>query len=146
MFKYLLLTASLNLAVVPAHAQDPAGVQGIWSGQGEGDLTVDLKHLQGDIYKISIETTVAMEGELPGCGGGVGGEVKLDKTGGNFFVENESYDPDSSIPGLKERYCEIGLTFTEGRKLLLEERSGCIGYHGASCGFSGELLHDDAGL
>ena len=46
----------------------------------------------------------------------------------------------------QERYCEIGSTFIEGRKLLLEEGSGCIGYHGAACGFSGELLYDDAGL
>lgn len=88
----------------------------------------------------------ALDGDLPGCGGGVDGEVKLDKTGGNFFVENESYHLASTAPGLKERYCEIGLTFTEERKLIVEERSGCIGYHGAACGFSGELLHDDAGL
>ncbi|UDF29023.1 UNVERIFIED_ORG: hypothetical protein LHK14_16100 [Roseateles sp. XES5] len=146
MFKFLLVAASLNLAVVPAHALDPAGVEGFWSGQGEGDLTVDLKHLQDDVYKISIGTTVAMDGDLPGCGGGIDGEVKLDRAGGNFFVENESYDPNSTAPGLAERYCEIGLTFKEGRKLVLEERSGCIGYHGAACGFSGELLHDDAGL
>jgi hypothetical protein len=32
----------------------------------------------------------ALDGDLPGCGGGVDGEVKLDKTGGNLFVENES--------------------------------------------------------
>lgn len=146
MFKPFLVAITLNLAFVPAYAADPAGVQGFWSGRGEGDLTVDLTHVQDDIYKISIGTTVAMEGDIPGCGGGVEGEVKLQKTGGNFFVENESYDPNSTSPGLKERYCEIGLTFTEGRKLLLEERSGCIGYHGAACGFSGELLHDDAGL
>lgn len=107
---------------------------------------MDITHLQDDIYKISIGTTVAMEGDLPGCGGGIDGEVKLSKEGGNFFVENESYDPNSTHPGLKERYCEIGLTFFEGRKLRLEERSGCIGYHGAACGFSGELVHDDAGL
>lgn len=146
MFKPLLVAAALNIVVLPAYAQDPAGVQGFWSGRGEGDLTVDLKHLQDDIYKISIGTTVAMEGDPPGCGGGIDGEVKLSKEGGNFFVENESYDPNSTHPGLKERYCEIGLTFIEGRKLRLEERSGCIGYHGAACGFSGELVHDDAGL
>lgn len=146
MFKSFLIVVSLNFAAFPAHAQDPAGVEGFWTGRGEGDLTVDLKHLQDDIYKISVGTTVAMEGDAPGCGGGVDGEVKLDKTGGNFFVENESYDPNSTAPGLRERYCEIGLTFAEGRKLLLEERSGCIRYHGAACGFSGELIHDDAGL
>ncbi|UPA27882.1 hypothetical protein [Shinella oryzae] len=146
MFKFFLIAASLSLVAVSAFAQDPAGVEGLWSGQGEGDLTVDLTHVQDDIYKISIGTTVPMDGDVPGCGGGIAGEVKLDKTGGNFFVENESYDPDSTSPGLSERYCEIGLTFTEGRKLVLEERNGCIGYHGAACGFSGELVHDDAGL
>jgi hypothetical protein len=146
MFKPVLIAVTLNFAVLPVFAEDPNQVEGHWSGQGEGDMTVDLTHVQDDIYKISIGTTVAMEGDIPGCGGGIDGEVKLDRKGGNFFVENESYDPESTSPGLKERYCEIGLTFAEGRKLLLEERSGCIGYHGAACGFTGELVHDDAGL
>ena len=29
---------------------------------------------------------------------------------------------------------------------ILEERNGCLEYHGASCGFSGTLTHDAAGI
>jgi len=54
----------------------------------------------------------------------------------------------SSLGGrdLQERYCEIGSTFIEGRKLLLEEGSGCIGYHGAACGLAANCFTTTRGF
>ncbi|WP_439618891.1 hypothetical protein [Shinella sp.] len=142
-----IIATLVALAALPAFAQDVNPLEGLWSGKGEGDLTVDLKHVQDDIYKISIETVVPMQEDgLPGCGGGIEGEVKLDRAGGNFFVENEAYDPNAEQSGVNARYCEIGLVFSKDGKLLIEERSGCLSYHGAACGFTGELVHDAAGL
>ena len=41
---------------------------------------------------------------------------------------------------------KVRLTFDEDFKLVIEEMGGCTYYHGASCEFSGELIHDAAGI
>ena len=130
------------LCAAPTLAQEH---EGIWSGQGEGDITLDLTHLQDDIYKISINTIVPIT-DVGGCAGGIDGEVILDSDGGNFFVENEGFDPKEEETGLNSRYCEISLKFNEDGTLTTQEEGGCLYYHGAACGFSGTLEHDAAGL
>lgn len=130
------------LCAAPALSQQH---EGLWSGQGEGDITLDLTHIQDDIYKISINTIVPIS-DVGGCAGGVDGEVILDSEGGNFFVENEDFDAEAEEAGLNRRYCEISLTFNEDGTLTTDEKSGCLYYHGAACGFSGTLQHDAAGL
>lgn len=144
MFRCVFLAATLVLSV-PVSAQEVNLTEGLYSGSGEGDLTVDLEHIEDDRYAISINTVVPISDQFMGCAGGIEGEVLLSKRGGNFFVENEDYDPEGG-PGLNERYCEIGVTFDGDGNLSLEERSGCLAYHGASCGFSGTLTHDAAGI
>ncbi len=136
----LLMSA---LCAAPALAQEH---QGHWFGEGEGDITLDLTHIQNDIYGFSINTVVPISDMGGGCAGGVDGEVKLDSKGGNFFIENEGYDPDEGETGLNRRYCEISLTFNEDGTLTTEEQTGCLYYHGAACGFSGTLQHDAAGI
>jgi len=145
MIRSLLLTAVTfaGLSALPALAQEH---QGYWMGSGEGDLTVDLTHIQADQYKIAITTVVPITEEFTGCGGGIDGEVLLDSNGGNFFVENEGYigtDPESPM---NQRYCEISLKFDKNGMLVIEEQSGCMYYHGASCSFTGTLEHDAAGI
>lgn len=144
MLRTFLIAATLSITV-PALAQDVNVIEGHYSGEGEGDLTVDLTHIENDRYAISINTTTPMENDIPGCGGGIEGEVLLSEEGGNFFVENEDYDPEGG-PLAAERTCEVGLTFDGQGGLEIEERDGCISYHGAACGFTGSLLHDAAGL
>ena len=146
MFRTVFLLAALSLTASPALAQDVNLIEGHYSGSGEGDLTLDLTHIEDDRYGISINTVVPIQDEFMGCAGGVEGEVLLTKKGGNFFVENESYDPESDSPMLSEQYCEIGISFDGKGGATLEERSGCLEYHGASCGFSGTLVHDAAGI
>lgn len=145
MIRSLLLTAVTfaTLSALPVMAQEH---EGLWSGSGEGDLTIDLTHIQADQYGISISTLVPISDEFMGCAGGIDGEVLLDSSGGNFFVENEDYDVAAGENPMNMRVCEIGLTFDDNGKLILEERDGCLAYHGASCSFTGTLEHDAAGI
>ena len=146
MFRTAFLVAAISLMSLPAFAQEVNEIEGHYSGSGEGDLTLDLTHIEDDRYSISINTVVPIQEEFMGCAGGIDGEVLLDKKGGNFFVENESYDPESDSPMFSEQYCEIGIVFDGQGGATLEERNGCLEYHGASCGFSGTLTHDAAGI
>lgn len=130
------------LGAAPLLAQEH---QGHWFGDGEGEISLDLTHIESDIYAISITTVVPIS-DMAGCGGGIDGQVILDSKGGNFFVENEDYDPDQDETGLNRRHCEIALTFNEDGTLTTEEQGGCLYYHGAACGFSGILQHDAAGI
>ncbi len=143
-----LFAAAFAIAAMsgPAAAQDGAQPvrEGKYYGSGEGELTVDLRHIESDIYAISIETVVPIENEMTGCGGGIEGEVILSSTGGNFFVENEDYVPGSDNPMLAEQYCKVELRFDDEGFLILTEEEGCLAYHGASCGFSGTLVHEGA--
>ncbi|GLQ09777.1 hypothetical protein GCM10007913_17090 [Devosia yakushimensis] len=147
MIRLSILAATLAFTAIPALAQDngPLGDRvGEYVGSGEGELSAEITHLQNDVYAISITTTVPMENDIPGCGGGIDGEMIMTETGGNFFVENEFYEQGSTSPMTRERYCEIGVTFDEDGFLNLEERNGCISYHGAACGFTGQLLNVNA--
>lgn len=145
MIRSLLLTAVAfaSLTALPALAQEH---EGMWIGSGEGDLSVDLTHIQGDQYGISITTGVTMTDEFMGCGGGIDGEVLLDSNGGNFFVENEGYVGTEPEGIYNQRYCEISLTFDDKGMLVIEEKDGCMYYHGASCSFTGTLEHEAAGI
>ncbi|HWU19600.1 MAG TPA: hypothetical protein VN155_18120 [Devosia sp.] len=148
MIRLTVLAATLALIASPAFAQNDAGPLGDkvgeFVGSGEGELSAEITHLQNDVYAISITTTVPMENDIPGCGGGIDGEMIMTETGGNFFVENEDYEQGSTSPLTNERYCEIGVNFDEDGFLNLEERGGCIAYHGASCGFTGQLISVNA--
>ncbi|KKB09703.1 hypothetical protein [Devosia chinhatensis] len=142
MFRPALAALFAATLLTPAFAQEH---QGHWFGDGEGQITLDLDHLQNDIYAISINTIVPIT-DMGGCAGGVDGEVSLTSEGGNFFVENEGYDALLGESPMNQRYCEIALTFNEDGTLTTEEQGGCLYYHGAACGFSGTLEHDAAGL
>ena len=144
MIRFALAPVLVALCTSTTLAQEPLIREGAYYGSGEGELTVNLTHIENDIYAISIETGVPMENDIPGCGGGIEGEMLLSAEGGNFFVENEDYDPQSTSPMFSERVCEIGLTFDEDGFLQIEERAGCIAYHGAACGFTGTLVHESA--
>ena len=141
-----VLVLGLCLPAVPALAQGVIDIEGLYSGQGEGDLTVDITHIEGDRYGVAINTLVPMVDDMPGCAGDVSGEAKLTEAGGMLQAANEFYDPNGETPSAKAQFCEVALTFDGQGKLMTEERDGCLSYHGAACGFTGELLHDAAGL
>lgn len=149
MIRTVLMTAAtlVGLSALPALAEgDFNPLEGLYQGAGEGELEVEITHIEADRYGIEFTTTVPMENDIPGCGGGVGGEVLLSEGGGNFFVENEGYIGTEPESPLNMRYCEIRLKFDGNGKLEIEEQDGCMYYHGAACGFTGTLEHEAAGI
>lgn len=139
-------SATLLSATGIATAKDKGSPvrEGSYYGSGEGDLTVNLKHIENDVFAITMETLVPMNDNMPGCAGGIDGEVILSATGGNFFVENEDYVAGSDNRLMNERYCEVELVFDADGFLVITEKDGCLAYHGAACGFSGTLVHESA--
>ncbi|MBR0653131.1 hypothetical protein GXW78_25975 [Roseomonas terrae] len=129
------LTIGLILAgPLPALAQQP-GWAGTYAATDGSALEATLRAPQGDRYPIEIGT-----GDGEGrCTGAVGGEVALGAAGsGALQVPNDSFDPQSRIPWLRERYCRIEIAIS-GPRMTLREGLGCLGFHGAACGFSGSL-------
>ncbi|MET3896170.1 hypothetical protein ABIB57_000094 [Devosia sp. UYZn731] len=139
-----MLRFALPLLAVAIFANPACAQEGNYTGSGEGELSAKIKHIDNDVFAISLDTIVPMESDMPGCAGSVEGEAILDETGGNLFVENEDYEPGSDSPMLGEQYCEVKLSFDEDGFLNIEEQTGCLTYHGAACGFTGQLLNENA--
>lgn len=139
MLRTILPLLAVAFLAAPAHAQE-----GSYVGSGEGELSAKIKHVENDVFSVSLETIVPMDNDMGGCAGGVEGEAILDETGGTLFVENEDYEEGSDSPMLGEQYCEVTLSFDDDGFLNIEEQSGCLTYHGAACGFSGQLINQTA--
>lgn len=135
--------APLALSIVVGMAAPAyADIAGKWSGDGEGDLSAEITHIEADRYGVSLSTVVPI-GDTGGCAGGIDGEALFTAEGGNFFVENEDYNPAEPQSYYNIRMCEISFKITPAGKLITEEVEGCGYYHGAACGFSGELTRID---
>lgn len=139
MLRHILPLLAVAFLAAPVQAQE-----GSYIGSGEGELSAKIKHVGDDVFAISLETVVATENDMGGCAGGVEGEAILDETGGTLFVENEDYEEGSDSLMFGEQYCEVTLSFDEDGFLNIEEQSGCLFYHGAACGFSGQLINQTA--
>lgn len=140
----LPVIAWLVLATSVGISQDRLVKEGTYFGGGAGgDVAVDLLHLDDEIYEISIFTTVN-DGQFSGCAGGIDGEMSMSGNIGTLLVENLDYDPDVGGPMFGHQFCEIGLTFTKDGFLVVEEKEGCLAFHGAACTFSGKLVHEEA--
>lgn len=147
MRRIIPLVAVAALVALPVVAQTTPSFQGLWSSEGRGqELSLELTHVRGSQYNASINVVVPISEEYRGCGGGISGVVELGRQGGVLRVANESYDPASAIPGDRHQFCEVRLTPKPGREMELEEQNGCLDFHGASCEFSGVVVHDDAGV
>lgn len=145
--KAIFVLPLLFASAIPALAQQSDGPlgdrAGKYVGSGEGDLTAEFTHIQDDIYAVSLGTIVPISDAGAGCAGGIDGEMIMTKRGGNFFVENEDYDAALGDNPVNAPLCEIGISFAGG-VLSIEEREGCMPYHGASCSFTGELVQETA--
>ncbi|MBK1793423.1 hypothetical protein JHL21_02795 [Devosia sp. WQ 349] len=135
--------APLALSIVVGMAAPAyADIAGKWSGEGEGDLSAEITHIEADRYGVSLSTVVPI-GDTGGCAGGIDGEALFTAEGGNFFVENEDYNPSEPQSYYNIRMCEISFKLTPDGTLITEEVEGCGYYHGAACGFSGGLTRID---
>lgn len=130
-----------------ALAEGEFGFEGRYSSEEGQSLTADLTPMseQGR-YAVSLSTTVAMVGDQPGCGGGIDGEIMVDGTEATLSVDNEGFDPQEAESPQNMRFCEVKMSFPQDYTLEIQEIGGCTYYHGASCSFSGTLMHDAAGL
>lgn len=127
-------------------AEDVDFREGLYTGSGEGELTAEFSHIENGIYAMSMSTIVPMENDIPGCGGGISGDVVVRDNVGLFTAPNELYDATSDISAFNTPQCEIRFEFDDNYGLVVTEAAGCSYYHGASCGFSGQLLHEAAGI
>jgi len=148
MFRKKVLIASLAVLAGPVFAQDDAiDRSGIYESEGDGQsLRVDLTHLSGDRYSAAISSTVPITDGVPGCGGGVAGELSIDGTDAMLSVPNEGFVEKEKETLQNSRFCKVSLTFLDEYTLELEEDSGCSYYHGASCSFTGTVVHEASGI
>ncbi|ALT77974.1 hypothetical protein [Paucibacter sp. KCTC 42545] len=95
---------------------------GSYTGKGEGE--VELKIKQGQIvdqYRVSMSTaTEGCAGSAEGVGVRVGHILNITARDG-------------------EDICKVKAEFTTNGAVILEEVDGCSFFHGAACGFSGQL-------
>jgi hypothetical protein len=134
MLRLLAVAALFAVVATAAYAQE-----GSYSGSGEGDLTAVIQAPDYDgISTIDLSTSTPIEDGIGGCSGEVSGSAILSETGGTFYASNDDYDPADATT---DEYCEVTMTFKKG-KLVIEEASGCLAYHGAACSFTGELRLD----
>lgn len=123
----LLASAAIFGILHPANAAD---ILGNWSGVGEGYVSADIRQgRQNPTYFVAVVGTA-----LQGCGGSV---TVYGKLGPNPVVA-ESYMPDEP----SAEVCRIEFEVVGRQALRMTEKSGCVLFHGASCGFSGNLLRD----
>lgn len=146
MIRLAVLAATLVLTAGSTMAEETAAYSGLYLGSGEGELSADLTHIDGDRYDISISTIVPMENNVPGCGGGIDGEIEIKDGAGMLTAPNELYDVTSTLPAFSKPMCEVSLQFDDNYGLIIKEEGGCTYYHGAACGFSGTLEHEAAGI
>ena len=146
MIRLAAFAAILSLSTSLAMAQDFDPVEGLYTGNGEGELSAEFSHIESDVYAFSISTSVPMENDIPGCGGGIEGEVVIRDNVGLFSAPNELYDATSDLTAFNTPQCQIRLEFDDNYGLVVTEEAGCTYYHGAACGFSGQLLHEAAGI
>lgn len=147
MFRLAAIAALLCASVAPAFAEDFDILEGLYSGTSEGsEITATLTHVENGVYSAALSTTVPMQNDSPGCGGSIEGDVVIRDNVGVLTAPNELYDATSTMPAFSKQQCEIKLEFDGDYGLVITEEAGCSYYHGASCSFSGEVLHDAAGI
>lgn len=132
--------------VVPALAEDHDLRSGLYQSETGQDLSIVLEHLSDKRYAIDITTRVQMVGTQPGCGGGISGELVIAADEGMLKIPNAGFLPDRPETAANMRQCQISLHFLDEFTIQLEEVSGCSYYHGASCSFTGIVIHEASGI
>lgn len=105
------------LALSPAVVGAEPMPSGEYSGTGDGaEMSIVI---DGDRFEVSVGG--------PGCMGfGKGEHIQTERNTWLAVIRDENSS------------CELSIV-KKGRQYLIEERSGCMYFHGASCGFSGTV-------
>lgn len=140
------IAATLIMSATPIHSEDYDPRSGHYQSESGQNLSVLLKPLSDRRYAINIATTVLMEGELPGCGGSIDGELAIEGDVATLQVPNEGFVASGPVSQTNLEYCRIDLRFLDSQTIRVEEISGCSYYHGAGCSFSGDVVHEASGI
>lgn len=117
-----VVTSATTTAVLAS-----TGLSGTYRGQGEGTLTAEIGAKRADGgYPVSLSTSAQSTGGSA-CGGSVEGMATGAATGMKFVADRDG------------QRCEATMKLVAGR-LTVDEVQGCGHFHGAACGFSGELV------
>jgi hypothetical protein len=123
----LALTGLLTVTVPSRADEEPLSTQleGLYQGTGEGALSMTLINLEGDTFAALVTTAVADR-----CAGRLSGIGKLE--GEAMVVENvESRD---------DAVCRLTISFANnGKRAKIASAGQCTFFHGAACGFRGNL-------
>lgn len=141
-----LIAATMMTSATSIHAEDYDPRSGNYEAEVGQNLSVLLEPLSGKRYAISIATTVPMDGELPGCGGSIKGELIIEADEATLQVPNEGFLVNEPVSRTNLEFCRIDLRFLNGHIIRIEEVSGCSYYHGAGCSFSGDVFHEASGI
>lgn len=146
MVKISLFVVASIASSAPVSAEDDYTPGGYYQSHSGQEIVVDLTPLSDNRYAINITTTVQITDELPGCGGGVSGEILIVDDAATLSIPNEGFIPTESVSRTNLEYCRIDLNFRDEYTIKLNELSGCSYYHGAGCDFSGDVFHDAWGI
>lgn len=141
-----VIAATLMTSATPIHSEDYDPRSGHYQSESGQNLSVLLEPLSSRRYAISIATTVPMEGNLPGCGGSIMGELVIEADEATLQVPNEGFLVSEPVSQTNLEFCRIDLRFLDSHTIRVEEVSGCSYYHGAGCSFSGDVVHEASGI
>lgn len=134
------------ISAMPVFSESYDQRSGQYQSETGQSLTVLLKPVSGGRYAVDITTTVPMTGNLPGCGGGISGEIEVADDAASLQIPNEGFIPDEPVSPRNLKHCRIDMQFLDQYTMRLNEVSGCGYYHGASCSFSGDVVHEASGI
>ncbi len=146
MVKLGWIAAALVIPATPILSENYDPRTGHYHSESGQNLSVLLGHLSDRRYSINITTTVPMKDMLPGCGGGISGELVIETQEVTLQLPNEGFIPNEPISQTNLEYCQINLRFLDEYTIQIDEVSGCGYYHGASCSFSGDVVHEASGI
>ncbi|MBN8505530.1 MAG: hypothetical protein J0L58_13755 [Burkholderiales bacterium] len=115
-----------SAGVAAAPPSDQKGWPGTYTGEGDGEVTLEVKQPGSDNrFPVSLSTNTAKTGG--GCGGAVQGFAT--EAGNELRIVAEA----------DGQRCEA-VAKRSGSGVELEEGAGCNYFHGAACGFSATLI------
>lgn len=138
--------ASLAASATPAFSESYDRRSGLYESESGQNLSVLLEHISDNRYSIDLTTTVPMSNTLPGCGGGISGELAIEKDKATLHIPNAGFITNEPISAKNLEYCKVDLRFLDEYTIQMDEVSGCGYYHGASCSFSGTVVHEASGI
>jgi hypothetical protein len=101
---------------------------GDWQGVGEGNIIATIQKLPGKPIRLEANVVTSM----PGCIGDVTAQGPV--SGPQIVLKSEEQNTE----------CRLSIEMVGRKALRITELEGCLYFHGAACGFTGNLLRQSA--